>query len=110
MSYAEQQTRILSNEDSLATGEADKVKAHARVLPEILDRRHIRSRIDVAGNVVLVSNLQPLFASDLCRRAVLFFRCVEEVGHNGLLVERALVIIKRYDLADYRPTQHHRVI
>src|SRR5580693_735089 len=50
MFLAEQQAGVLRSADPLATGETDEVIAHAGVLPQIFNRRHVCSGVHVTGN------------------------------------------------------------
>ena len=95
---AQQQACVLRPAHTLAARERDQVEAHAGVLPQVGDGRHVCGCVDVAGNAMLVRDAQPIFAADLraASRANFIFGCVEEVGHHGVAgIAGTLVVVDR---------------
>ena len=87
---AEQQAGALRAAKALAAGERDEVEAHLRVLPQVLDRRHVGGGVVQRRNAVLLSELDELLVLDPPFRVVV----VVEEHHRGLVVDRALQVFR----------------
>ena len=84
---SQQQSGVLRTAHALAARERDQVEAHLRVVPQIRDRRNVGGRIVEARYAVAVRHANPILAADLpC------FRGVEEMRHDGAIVEGRLVL------------------
>ena len=94
---AEEQAGALWTAKALAAGESDEIETHLSVVPEIGDRGNIGSGIVEAGDAVLVSDANPVFAGDFAT-----FRGVEEMGHYGFVVEGFFVFVHgfNFDIAN----------
>ena len=91
---AEQQAGALRSADPLAAGERHQIEAHAGVLPQVLDRRHVGGRVVQRRNGVLLSKLGEL---RVLNPPFLVVVVVEE-HHRGLVAHRPLEILARLDL------------
>ena len=78
---AQQQAGALRTADALAAGERHQVEAHRRVLPEVLDRRHVGGGVVERRDAVLLAEPRELLVLDLPVAS----SCVVEEEHHGRL-------------------------
>src|SRR6201998_4153734 len=88
----QEQAIALGTAETLATGESDEIEAHLGVIPEIGNWRNIGGGIVEAGNVVLVSDADPIFTGDFA-----VFGGIEELGHDGLVGKGLFVLLHSFD-------------
>jgi hypothetical protein len=103
---SQQQAGALRARDPLPAREGDEIEAHLRVLPEILDGRHVGGGVVEGGDTVLLAKLRELLVSDLPDVVV---RVVEE-HHRGLRVDGPLELLARLHFHDGDAAVPHRVV
>jgi len=77
---------------AFSSRERHEIKAHARVVPQVGNRRDIGGSVVETRHPVLVGHPYPILPADLPGP------CVKEVRHRGMFVERSFVLLQGFHL------------